>query len=180
MGTSQVRRVFLPILIGASLLLTTSAHAQASYTAQIRGTVTDQSGAVVQNAKVTITNIGTNISTVAKTDSKGLYLLAGLRPDRYVIKAEAPGFRGQEQKDIVLQVDQQTTINFALSPASVVTTIEVTQAAPLLDTESAALGTDVTNEYVRDIPLYGRNMFNLVFLAGGVTETTGADITYPN
>src|SRR5207248_1973511 len=180
MFAHRVRSIFFAVLIGASLLLSTFAQAQASYTAQIRGTVTDQSGAVVQNANITITNIGTNISTVAKTDSKGLYLLAGLRPDRYVIKAEAPGFRGQEQKDIVLQVDQQTTINFALSPASVVTTIEVTQAAPLLDTESAALGTDVTNEYVRDIPLYGRNMFNLVFLAGGVTETTGADITYPN
>jgi len=181
MGTSQVRRVSLPILIGASLLLSTFAHAQASYTAQVRGTVTDQTGAIVQNANITITNVGTNISTTAKTDSRGLYLLPGLRPDRYVIKAEAPGFRAQEQKDIVLQVDQQTTINFALSPAGVVTTIEVTQAAPLLDTESAALGTDVTNEYVRDIPLYSRSMFGLVFLAGGVTETTGSGITdnYP-
>ncbi len=182
MSASRITTIFLPaVLISASLFFCAPAHAQASYTAQIRGTVTDQTGAVMQNANVTITNVGTNISTVAKTDSKGLYLLAGLRPDRYVIRAEAPGFRAQEQKDIVLQVDQQTTINFALSPAGVVTTIEVTQAAPLLDTESAALGTDVSNEYVRDIPLYGRSMFGLVFLAGGVTETTGSGITdnYP-
>lgn len=183
MSASRIKIVFFfPVLISVScLLLWTPAHAQASYTAQIRGTVTDQTGAVVQNANITITNVGTNISTTAKTDSKGLYLLPGLRPDRYVIRAEAPGFRAQEQKDIVLQVDQQTTINFGLSPAGVVTTIEVTQAAPLLDTESAALGTDVTNEYVRDIPLYGRSMFGLVFLAGGVTETSGSGITdnYP-
>ena len=182
MSASRIKTGFLfPVLISATLLLSTLAHAQASYTAQIRGTVTDQTGAVMQNANVTITNVGTNISSVAKTDSKGLYLLAGLRPDRYIIKAEAPGFRAQEQKDLVLQVDQLTTINFALSPAGVVTTIEVTQAAPLLDTESAALGTDVSNEYVRDIPLYGRSMFGLVFLAGGVTETTGSGITdnYP-
>src|SRR5881394_1722919 len=154
MGPAHARRLLFPVLVAACLLPRTSAHAQASYTAQVRGTVTDQTGAVVQNANITITNVGTNISTAAKTDSKGLYLLPGLRPDRYVIRAEAQGFRGQEQKEIVLQVDQQTTINFSLSPASVVTTIEVTQAAPLLDTESAALGTDVTNEYVRDIPLY--------------------------
>jgi len=163
------------------LLPCTSAHAQASYTAQIRGTVTDQSGALVQGAKVTITNVGTNISTTAKTDSRGLYLLTGLRPDRYSLRADAPGFRVQEKQNVVLQVDQQTTMDFTLAPAGVITTVEVTQAAPLLDTESAALGTDVTNEYVRDIPLYSRNMFGLVFLAGGVTETTGSGITdnYP-
>src|SRR5262249_48517526 len=57
-----------------------------------------------------------------------------------------------------------------------ITTVDVTMAAPLLDTESASLGTDVTNEYVRDIPLYSRNVFGLVFLAGGVTETTGVGI----
>ena len=79
----------------------------------------------------------------------------------------------------MLQVDQQTTIDFTLHPLGVITTVEVTEAAPLLDTESAAIGTDVTNEYVRDIPLYGRNPFGLVFLAGGVTETTGSDLGYP-
>ena len=181
MSISQARPVFFAVAISVYLLLANSMIAQASYTAQIRGTVTDQTGALIPNATVTITNVGTNISTVAKTDSKGLYLLPGLRPDTYIIKAEAAGFRAQEKKDIVLQVSQQTTINFGLSAAGVITTVEVTTAPPLLDTESAALGTDVTNEYVRDIPLYSRNMFGLVFLAGGVTETTGSGINdnYP-
>ena len=175
----SLRNLFAIVLISQ---IATYSLGQASYTAQIRGVVTDQSGASIVNATVTITNVATNISTVAKTDSKGLYLLPGLRPDAYVIKAEAPGFRAQEKKDIVLQVDQQTTISFTLSPAGVVTTVEVTTAPPLLDTETASLGTDVTNEYVRDIPLYSRNMFGLVFLAGGVTETTGSGITdnYPS
>jgi hypothetical protein len=164
------------------LLVAGQGIAQTSYTAQIRGSVADPSGAVIQNATVTIRNVGTNISTVAKTDSKGLYLLPNLRPDNYVIKAEAAGFRGQEKRNIVLQVNQQTTMDFALAPAGVATTIEVTQAAPLLDTESANLGTDITNEYVRDIPLYNRSMFGLVFLAGGVTETTGSGVqdNYPS
>jgi len=176
MSISQVKRVFSPVLITVALLLPNCLLGQASFTAQIRGTITDQTGAVIQNATVTITNVATNISTVAKTDSKGLYLLPGLRPDTYVIKAEAAGFRAQERKDIVLQVDQQTTINFGLAPGGVITTVEVTTAPPLLDTESASLGTDVTNEYVRDIPLLSRNVFGLVFLAGGVTETSGVGI----
>ena len=161
------------------LLLANVAWGQASYTAQVRGTVKDQSGALVMQATVTITNDATGIPATATTDDHGMYILTGLRPAVYTIKAEGAGFRATEQKNVVLQVDQQTTIDFTLHPLGVITTVEVTTAAPLLDTESAALGTDVTNEYVRDIPLYGRNPFALVFLAGGVTETTGSDLGYP-
>jgi hypothetical protein len=163
------------------LLLSVPAWSQASYTAQIRGVIKDRSGALVPNATVTITNDATGISQTSHTDDHGLYVLTGLRPAVYTIKADAASFRSAEEKNVVLQVAQQTTIDFTLHPLGVITTVEVTTAAPLLDTENAALGTDVTNEYVRDIPLYGRNMFGLVFLAGGVTETTGSGITdnYP-
>ena len=179
---SVAASITLVLFLLAVLLLSAPTWGQASYTAQIRGTVADQSGAVIRNATITITNVGTNISTTAKTDTKGLYLLPALRPDAYVLRAEAPGFRGQEKTNIVLQVDQQTTVDFTLAPAGVNMTVEVSQAAPLLDTESANLGTDVTNEYVRDIPLYNRSMFGLVFLAGGVTETAGAGVqdNYPS
>ncbi|HXJ86171.1 MAG TPA: TonB-dependent receptor [Candidatus Binatia bacterium] len=157
----------------------TCAFGQASYTAQVRGVVKDQSGAMITDAMVTITNDATGISNTAHSDANGLYILTGLRPAVYTIKADKTGFRAAEQKNVVLQVDQQTTIDFEMHPLGVSTTVEVTEAAPLLDTENAAIGTDVTNEYVRDIPLYGRNPFGLVFLAGGVTETTGSDLGYP-
>jgi hypothetical protein len=165
-----------------ALLVPAIVVAQANYTAQIRGVVTDSSGAMVPNATITITNDGTGITSVAHTDDHGQYILTGLRPASYTIKAEGAGFRAVENKGVVLQVDQQGTINFELRPLGVITTVEVTQSAPLLDTESAAIGTDVSNEYVRDIPLYNRSLFGLVFLAGGVTETSGAGITdnYPS
>src|SRR5246500_1065940 len=158
------------------------AFGQASYTAQVRGVVKDQSGAMITNATITITNDATGIVTTAHSDENGLYILTGLRPAVYTIKADRAGFRAAEQRNVVLQVDQQTTIDFELHPLGVSTTVEVTTAPPLLDTESASLGTDVTNEYVRDIPLYNRSMFGLVFLAGGVTETTGSGINdnYPS
>ncbi len=164
------------------LLSATLAVGQASYTAQVRGVVKDQTGAVIPHATVTITNDATGISTTASSDDHGLYILTGLRPAVYTIKAEGAGFRATEEKNVVLQVDQQTSIDLTLHPLGVITTVEVTTAAPLLDTESAAIGTDVTNEYVRDIPLYNRSMFGLVFLAGGVTETTGSGVTdnYPS
>jgi hypothetical protein len=158
------------------------AFGQASYTAQVRGVIKDQSGAMIIEATVTITNDATGISNTAHSDANGLYILTGLRPAVYTIKADKPGFRAAEQKNVVLQVDQQTTIDFELHPLGVSTTVEVTEAAPLLDTESAAIGTNVTNEYVRNIPLYSRSTFGLVFLAGGVTETTGSGINdnYPS
>src|SRR5438270_8434419 len=168
----------LTVLV-AFFLATVAAFGQASYTAQVRGVVKDQSGAIVTKATITIKNDATGIVTTAHSDEHGLYLLTGLRPAVYTIHAEGAGFRPAEEKNVVLQVDQQTTIDFTLHPLGVITTVEVSEAAPLLDTESASIGTDVTNEYVRDIPLYGRNPFALVFLAGGVTETTGSDLGYP-
>src|SRR5437660_3025950 len=168
--------------IVAVFLLVPFAYGQASYTAQVRGIVSDQTGAVVQGAQVTITNDGTGIASTARTDDHGLYTFTGLRPATYTIKAEAQGFQGAERKQLVLQVDQQTTIDFALKPPGVLATVDVTTAAPQLDTESAAIGTDITNEYVRDIPLYNRSIFGLAFLAGGVTETSGSGINdnYPS
>ena len=137
---------------------------------------------MVPQATLTITNDATGIAVTGHSDDHGFYILTGLRPAVYTIRAEGAGFRATEEKNVVLQVDQQTTIDFTLHPLGVITTVEVTEAAPLLDTESAALGTDITNEYVRDVPLYNRSMFGLVFLAGGVTETTGSGVTdnYPS
>ena len=105
--------------------------AQGSYQAQVRGTVTDQSGAMVVNATVTITNDATNISQTAHSDEHGEYFFTGLRPAVYTVKAQASGFRISEKKNVVLQVDQQTTVDFVLHPLGVSETIEVTQTAPL-------------------------------------------------
>jgi hypothetical protein len=175
------RLVLYFAFVFCALILVTTALGQASYTAQVRGVVKDQSGAMVAKATITITNDGTGITVTARSDDHGLYILTGLRPAVYTIRAQAAGFRPAEEKNVVLQVDQQTTIDFTLHPSGVITTVEVTEAAPLLDTESAAIGTDVTNEYVRDIPLYNRSFYGLVFLAGGVTETSGSGIndSYP-
>jgi Carboxypeptidase regulatory-like domain/TonB dependent receptor-like, beta-barrel len=156
------------------IFLAIGALGQGTYQAQIRGVVSDQSGAVVGNATVIITENGTNLSTAAKTGSDGYYILRGLRPSTYSVKAEAPGFQTLEKQNVVLAVDQQTTLDFTLKPAGVSTQIQVEAAATLLDTESASLGTDVTNEYVKQIPLLDRNFFGLMFLSAGVTEVTGA------
>ena len=164
----------LIFFIGVALLGATAAFGQGAYQAQIRGTITDQSGAVVAKAAITITNDATSISQNATSDDHGQYVLGELRPAVYTIKVQASGFRVSEKKDVVLQVDQQTSVDFVLHPLGVSETMEVTETAPLLDTESATLGTDISSEYVHELPLANRNFFGLTFLAAGVTEVAGS------
>lgn len=155
-------------------LAAATAWGQAAYQAQVRGLVTDQSNAVVVNAAVTITNVATNIAQVTHTDEHGQYFFVGLRPAVYTMKAEAKGFRIFEKTNVVLQVDQQTSVDFMLHPVGISETMEVTETAPLLDTDSATLGTEITGEVVKEIPLVNRDFFGLTFLSGGVTEAAGS------
>jgi Carboxypeptidase regulatory-like domain len=174
----------LPWLLVAFLLASfpSTVMAQGSYRAQLRGVVSDAAGAVLPNAKVTITDSGTSIATHMVTDGKGEYFFTGLRPSTYSVKAEANGFRASERTNVVFAADQETTLNFTLSPARVNETVEVTTTAPLLDTESATLGTNITSEYVHELPLMNRSFFGLTFLAAGVTEVAGSGTTdnYPS
>ena len=159
-----------------------SALAQASYQAQVRGTVTDQTGALLVNATITITNDATNVAQVTHSDDHGLYFIVGLRPAVYTIKAQSKGFQISEKKNVVLEVDQQTTVDFVLHPSTVSETMEVTTTAPLLDTESATLGTDISSQSIKELPLINRSFFGLTFLAAGVTEVSGAGTSdnYPS
>ncbi len=111
---------------------------------------------------------------MTNSDEHGLYFIVGLRPAVYTLKVESKGFRAAEKTNIVLQVDQQTTVDFVLHPWTISETMEVTTTAPLLDTESATLGSAVTGEYVRELPLMNRSFFGLTFLAAGVTEVAGS------
>lgn len=166
----------------ASLLAPAPAAAQSSYTAQLSGVVSDSSGGVIPGAKVTLTDEGTGVASAINTDERGIFVFTGIRPSTYTINVSAPGLNTQERKGVALAVSQEANINFTLTPGSTTETVNVTDQAPLLDTGNASLGTDVTNEYVRDIPLINRSFFGLVFLAGGVTETSGSGTqdSYPS
>jgi len=166
------------VILLVALLSATVALGQGSYTAQVRGTVADQTGAIVPGAKLTMTNDGTGIATLASTDSNGRYVFNGLWPATYTLKVEATGFQEVVQKGIVLGVEQQATLDFAIKPYSIHESVTVTETAPLLDTTGASLGTEVTNEFVSRMPLQGRDATQLVYLSAGVTKLNNAD-SYP-
>ena len=90
---------------------------QASFEAQVRGVVHDATGGVIICAKVTITDVATNISSSTATDGRGYFIFNGLHPSTYNLKAEMGGFRAEEMKNVVLAVSQRTNVDFTLNVA---------------------------------------------------------------
>jgi Carboxypeptidase regulatory-like domain len=141
-------------------------------TGLIVGTLHDQSGAVVPNAAVAITEVNTNTKTVAHSDALGNYFSPPLRIGTYSVTAEAQGFRGQTRQNIVLQVQDRLRVDFEMQVGAVGETVVVSSGAPLLQTESSSLGQVVDSKQVSELPLNGRNYLDLATLTSGVARTS--------
>lgn len=145
-------------------------HGQA--TGSFSGTVSDNSGAVVAGAKVTVTAQATNVSRDAVTDETGHYLIPSLGVADYSIRVEAPGFRAAETKNARLQIDEHRELNFKLVPASVTTNVEVNATEVAVQTSNPTLGQVITAQQVADLPLNGRDFVQLATLTPGTTQET--------
>src|SRR5436853_1398905 len=150
--------------VGAAVVGAT-AWAQAT-TAQISGTVKDQSGAVLPGVEITVSQTATGAKRTAVSNETGSYVLASLPLGPYMLEAALPGFKTYVQSGIVLQVDASPTINIILQVGQVSDQVEVQANAALVETHATGLGTVVDNQRVVELPLNGRNVTELVFLAG--------------
>ena len=160
--------IVLLVLLGASILQTTSAHAQVT-TGTIVGTVRDGLGAVVPGATVTITEVGKGTSSVHTTDAGGAFTAPFLIPGRYEVAIELAGFRKYVHRGVVLQVNQRARVDATLEVGGMTESTEVIGLAPLTRTDSAEMGEVIEERAVRELPLNGRNFASLVYLAPGVT-----------
>ena len=140
----------------------------------ILGTVTDQSSSAIPNAKVTATRQSTGEVRTFTTDETGNYRFNAVPPGNYRVTAAAPSFKTGEQTSLAVDVNKETRADFALQVGSVSETVKVTATAPLLQTDTAALGTAITNRTVMELPLNSRNFFDLVALTPGATKVSGA------
>ncbi len=154
-------------ILGVLVLLPSISGAQ-SYTAVIRGVVTDATQAAVPSAKVTAIEANRGVAHPTTTDSAGRYLITALPPGSYTLTVEAPGFRKYSRGPFDLQVQQQATMDANLSLGEVATTVEVESSAPLLNTTIATLGQVVENKYILSLPLLGRSPLSLIVLAPGL------------
>jgi hypothetical protein len=155
----------------AVLLCPSEVRAQA--VSRINGTVTDQSGAAVPDAKVTVTNVDTNVSQTIVTTSAGTYLVVDLIPGTYIVKVEKAGFKSFVDKNVVVVGGATSTANAALDPGAVTETIEVTAPEVALQTEQPEMGTTISETLTQDLPQIvsgsNRQIDNFIFLAPGVT-----------
>jgi hypothetical protein len=158
------------------LLIAFSAAAVAqSGTGTIQGTITDASGAVLTNAKVTVTNMNTNVTRTAVTDTSGNYAFPSLALGPYRVQVEAPGMGKQVVNNLVLEVGRNIAQNFSLKPAQVQQTIEITGEAPVVESTTISVGQVVDNRTVQEISLNGRHIVELTGLVPGtvVPPVTG-------
>jgi hypothetical protein len=135
-------------------------------TAQITGSVKDQTGAVLPDVEISATQTATGAKRTAVSNETGSYVLPSLPLGPYVLEAGLPGFKTYVQTGIVLQVDANPTINVILQIGVVSDQVEVQANAALVETHATGIGTVVDNQRVAELPLNGRNPTELIFLAG--------------
>jgi len=138
----------------------------------LRGTVSDQSGAVIPGAKVTLTNVDTGISRVTNSGSDGVYELLQVLPARYRLSVEAPGFRKYVRENIELLVNTPSTVNVVLEVGHATEVVSVSGEAPLLNTADATLGNTFDEKQVLQLPIESRNVVDLLSLQPGVVFTS--------
>src|SRR6201993_1869554 len=161
--SSPLRTVsmFVCILLSAAM-----AHAQ--YRASLRGTVTDNQGAVVPGATVTLVNTDTNQKLVSTSDSNGIYNFNALPPAPYRITAEHDGFKKKVLEHVVIIPEQLNALDLQLEVGGASETITVSGTTQTLDTETATVSGTISSNQIQHMPSFNRDVFQLAQLAPGV------------
>jgi carboxypeptidase family protein len=173
--SGRLRQVLLVLALAIAGMPVTLAAQSVSGT--ILGTVTDTSGSVIPNAKVTIVNEGTGLTRTVQSDSNGEFTAPQLPTGHYTVMAELTGFKTMTLSNIELTVDQRARIDLKLEVGAMTETVSVEATSPLLQTSSSELGTTVQAQQIEALPLNGRNFVNLTRTIPGVLRgIPGANI----
>ncbi len=171
----MLSRRFWTLVVSLSLVFLSCPFVQGQSTyGSIAGSVTDPSGAAIPDAQVTLTNLGTAEKRTQPTGADGLYSFVNLLPGNYRIEVEKQGFKRITREPVVVQVQQSTKIDVALQVGQVSETVEVIAETPLLQSETSSLGQVVEQRKANELPLNGRNIYNLITLSPGAIAQGGS------
>lgn len=148
-------------------------------TGTIVGVVEDSTGAVVPNAEITLRQTGTGETRHTRTTGSGEFHVPFLQVGQYTVTVAAGGFKTKAVTGITLQVDQTANLRIAIEVGAASETVEVTGAAPLVDSSTSSLGQVIENKQILDMPLNGRNPFSLGLLSGNTTPMFGMGSNLP-
>jgi len=146
--------------------------------ATILGTVTDPSGAAVANATITITNTDTGVARSLPTNGDGQYVAPDLIIGHYNVRATAAGFKGSEQKNLVLDVGDRSRIDFKLIVGSVQENVTVEANAVAVQTDTGEVSNVITGQQVTQLATNGRSLYSLFALAPGASSLQGSRIAF--
>jgi len=168
----------LVLFICVAILATSAASAQ-EFRGTLSGAVSDPAGGVVPNAKVIVTEVTTGTKSQTVTDSAGQYTIPFMLPGDYDISVQSQGFKETVRKSIHVGSGDHPVIDVALEVGNTTQTVEVTGAAPLINSENASVGQSITTKEVEDLPLNGRTPLVLASLATGVLATGQPSLIHP-
>src|SRR5437588_866093 len=150
------KNVALRLCILSMLIVVLAVTGMAQTTASIKGTVTDQSGAAVSGAKVTIKNTAQGIERTTQTNGSGDYEVPALPPGNYTVEVQMQGFQPQQVTSLPLEVSRNSVQNFSLKVANASEVITVEATAPIIETTTMSVGQTINERTVQEIPLNGR------------------------
>ncbi len=169
------RRFWISVLslTTVAMFVCASLQAQSTY-GTVDGAVTDSSGAAIAGAQVTLTNTGTQEKRTQTTGDEGLYQFVNVIPGQYRLDIEKAGFKHSTRENVVVQVQQDSHVNIAMAVGEVTETVEVTSDVPLLQSETSSLGQVVEQRKANELPLNGRNIFNLITISPAAVAQGGS------
>jgi hypothetical protein len=165
------------LLLLAAVLLTACVSGFAQDTANLDGTVTDKSGAVIPGAKVTISNPDKGFTRVLTSDSAGFFSITAIPIGDYVVTAEATGFQKLVRSGITLNVGQHQRVDMQMSVGQVTQEVTVTGNLPKVQTDTAAVSSVISNQQIQNLDLNGRNWVSLALLVPGAVPDNGLNTT---
>ncbi|MGO9542668.1 MAG: carboxypeptidase regulatory-like domain-containing protein [Terriglobales bacterium] len=170
-----MKRLQLCLAVFAVLALTFSAFAQVQ-NGQFSGTIVDPSGAAIANAKVSVSNPATGLTLTATTNSSGNYTVREVPPGAYKITVEAPGFKTESNTGVGANAGTISHVDFKLQVGKASEVVEVNAEAVAVNTEDSKLASTVSATQISNLPLNGRNVYDLIQLVPGAVNVTGVDM----
>ena len=173
---SRVVSRLIPLYVLVLLLLTSAAvYSQSTTYGRFVGTVTDQTGAVLPGVEVTATAEATSVSRLGVTNDRGDYLIDKLIPGSYGVQAELPGFKTQVSPGVRLEVTQVARVDFVMEPGEIAEQVTVVGRSTIIDTDAVEVAAVVEERKILDLPLPGRDLIQLAFVANGGTRERPPD-----
>jgi hypothetical protein len=152
-----------------SVLLLTPLPAAAQFSSALQGTITDTQQAFVPNAAVRVTNVTTGVTREATTSADGVYRVPSLGAGVYTVEVEKAGFLKAQREQLKIGISETLRLDFTLEVSGVAETVTVESRAPLVETEQGRVSGRVDRTLLQEMPLSGRNLYNLLALQPGVT-----------